>query len=199
MGFCSVIFLGNSDLYAASQPLKPFSLMPLGTLSPMPPWIETYNGTYRVVKKKIDGILRRFVEQKYEFGTNELGIRVVGIIRWETDMPETIKIAFLKQFDNPHSQDKDPTKRRTRGIRHFTLEKKPKELKEALEKCRDADDFIDCHPDLLLQFIAKWGHLGEDDEDYLKIIDLLVDFGYHTEEHFLFVGEKAQDDSVETS
>jgi hypothetical protein len=162
MGFCSVIFLGNSGLYATLQQSE--------DPSSMPPWIETPNGKYRIVIQEIDGELRHFVEQKYE----------AGIIRWETEMWNFSRVAL---FQKP---DKNSSGRNTRGIRYYTSQKKPKELKEALEKCHDRALFIDCHPDLLLRFKAKYRHLAGIDEDYRKVVELLVEFGYSEEECLLY-------------
>jgi hypothetical protein len=199
MGFCSAIFLGSSDLYATSQCPNSISLTPFEDLSAVPPWSEVENGTYRVFDEETGCIVEqkcvyrvfneetgRTVEQKYVFGD------IVGILRWETDfMPGNSQVAF---FTSKNSQvaslGQDLSGRETRrGIRYFTLTKNPERLEEALKKCRDPDAFIACRPELLMRFMAKYGRFGEGDEgdeDYLKVINLLVKFGYRLGECFFY-------------
>ncbi|MDR2372346.1 MAG: hypothetical protein LBD60_04325 [Puniceicoccales bacterium] len=162
MGFCSVIFSGNSDLCAALQLSDNFG-------------VKTRNGEYRILQEKIDGVLRCFVEQKYEN----------GIIRWEANptLLGIAKIVILEQLDHPHSPNRDTKK--IRGIRYYTFNKNPEKLEEALKKCHDPEWFIDFHPNLLLQFIADNRH-SDKDEAYLEVIRLLVNFGYRLEECFLY-------------
>jgi hypothetical protein len=169
MGFYSAIFLGNSGLYAASQQpngFQPFSM-------------ETSSCQCYVLREEINGKPRHFVEQKYRFGS----------IFWEKSPLSKVVVPRRAIRFPPPGMDLPEDK--IRGVRYFTFGKDPEGLQKALKKCRDPDRFIDYHPDLLLQFMAKYGHSCKDDEDYWKVIDLLVKFGYCLEECSLYSKDEA--------
>jgi hypothetical protein len=62
-----------------------------------------------------------------------------------------------------------------RSIEYYALNNNPEKLREALEKCKDPDHFIERHSNLLVQVRKKFGSNGEDCQE---VIDLLVHFGY---------------------
>jgi hypothetical protein len=165
MSFCSVIFLGNSNSYAALRQPRNSLLRP--TLVKIP-----IGDCYEVSKD--------FVEQRYKVGT----------IRWKKSMGSLSTAVVTKRPIKLCPPSIVPTEDKTRGIRSAVANKGPEKLEKALKKCRDPDMFIDCHPDLLLQFMAEYGHLDGIDEDYRKIINLLVEFGYREEECFLYPEEE---------
>jgi hypothetical protein len=179
MGICGVAFLENSNLYASLRRPEP------------PPTICL------VTERQIGGNIEYSVEQRYKVGTDKF-----CSVTWKTKWPrflakwpglvKTVTPMCVPQNREPSS----PSGRRPRGIRFFTFSKNPEGLEEALGQCHDPDMFIDLHPDLLLRFMVKYRHLDGSDEDYRRIINLLVNFGYSLEECF-FYWEKGLDEDLE--